>query len=136
MSSLNMPGMTDEAKRYVLGLAFKQEQASDLWLGLSLVSEADPVSLATLEENEPTGAPGYSRRRLGADNWPITVNEIDGPKVALSPVTFRNTGVDRWPKLNAVFLTTGDKLISWSFLQTTREAFPGDEMVEGMEFIF
>ena len=134
-NSINMPGMTEEAKSYVLGLAFKQEPASALWLALSVIGEQE-ISLALLEENEPATAPGYTRRRRTPDDWTITVDPLVGPKVEMAPVTFRNTGPDKWPPLNVVFLTTGDRLIAWSYLQTTRELFIGDEIESGMAFIF
>ena len=134
----NMPGMTEESKVWILGLAFKGDRASDLWLGLSLLAENDPVTLENLVENEPNGARGYSRRRLDPDDW--TISDELSVQVESVPVTFRNTGTEKWPSVNVAFLATSEDadgiLVAWTFLRATRDLFFHDELIETMVMSF
>jgi hypothetical protein len=183
-----MPGLTEDAKAYVLGLALQQQQPAAISIGLSLVgseivnmildvekslnavidqaqssgqgtsqdgvhdeelyqvmskalsivkgrgSKNQAVNLDMLRGAEPVGAAGYSRRALAPEAWTID-NEMS-IRYSLTPITWRNTGNERWPSVNAVFLATGDRLIAWAMLQGTRDLFPGDELVETMSITF
>ncbi len=151
----NMPGMTEESKAWILGMAFKGERTSDLFLGLSLagispesldelaasldanvvLKAVNDVTLENLVENEPVDARGYSRRRLEPDDW--TISDELSVQVESVPVTFRNTGAEKWPSVNVAFLATADGiLVAWTFLQATRDLFFHDELIETMVVAF
>ncbi len=133
----NMPGMTEESKAYILGLAFKGETPADLWMGLALVDK-ETVTLMGLMNSEPNGATGYERRRLDSEDWSIT-NDLT-IQVESVPVTFRNAGSEKWPSVNVAFLATSKGadgvLVAWSFLTATRDLFANDELITSMVVSF
>lgn len=130
------PGaMTAEAKKFILGLAFLgQEAPKELWVGLSRrrTLSGDEPTLADFARSEPPARLGYARQRLEPSDWRITRVSERSFEATSRETAFINPSDEPWPSVDLSFVATTQDgtgvLLGWSYLQTTRDVFRGDEV--------
>ena len=126
---MHEPGMmTEEAKRYLLGVVFQgKDIVNPLWVGLARRPIGDKPELRAFAAGEPK-AENYRRQSLGKEDWAYK----DGQLKSI-PLHFKNDSRQIWTGLDTIFLaTTKDDtgiLLAWGYLDHMRELFDGDELL-------
>ena len=112
---------------FILFLLIGMPAPPALWAGLST---GLPTLISLLSEAMATelSVPGYSRVRIGQEDWSLTP---DGTGASTERPVFRNGSESSWPLVASVFLATaqeGDEgsLVLWAPIGAPRLLMPRD----------